>query len=153
RAQGLGPAGTAGPRRGAGRVADGDRRAGRGHADPSADPVARGREAGLRRPRRARRLATASHTRLHVAAPWRRPRLKARMTAMLTLTGNTQESSEVWSARAVVRAEPSEVLAALTDPELIAAWAPVGFELEDPDAPPLHAGSHERVCGSLAGVK
>jgi hypothetical protein len=72
---------------------------------------------------------------------------------MLTLTGNTQESSEVWSARAVVRAEPSDVLAALTDPELIAAWAPVGFELEDPDAPPLRAGSHERVCGSLAGVK
>src|SRR4051812_20429038 len=57
------------------------------------------------------------------------------------------------SARATVRGEVREVLAALTDPELIASWAPVGFELEDPDGCPLHAGSHERVCGSLAGVK
>ena len=98
-------------------------------------------------------LATASRTSLHVAAPWRRPARAGEYAAMLLLTGNTQETAEVWSARAVVRAEPRDVLAALTDPELIAAWAPVGFELEDPDAPPLRAGSHERVCGSLAGVK
>lgn len=59
----------------------------------------------------------------------------------------------MWSARATVRGEVREVLAALTDPERIAAWAPVGFELDDPDACPLRAGSHQRVCGSLAGVK
>lgn len=72
---------------------------------------------------------------------------------MLLLSSHTSETQDVWSARATVRAEACEVLAALTDPELIAAWAPVGFELEDADARPLHAGSHERVCGSLAGVK
>src|SRR3954454_15149292 len=69
------------------------------------------------------------------------------------LLGGNQQAPEIWSARATVRGEVREVLAALTDPELIASWAPVGFELEDPDGCPLHAGSHERVCGSLAGVK
>src|SRR5689334_3998003 len=72
---------------------------------------------------------------------------------MLLLGGNSQGTPELWSARATVHAEAGEVLAALTDPELIAAWAPIGFELDDPEAPPLRSGSHERVCGSIAGVK
>jgi hypothetical protein len=72
---------------------------------------------------------------------------------MLLLGGCPQETQDVWRARASMRSESGAVLAALTEPELIAAWAPVGFELEDPDAMPLHAGSHERVCGSIAGVK
>jgi hypothetical protein len=72
---------------------------------------------------------------------------------MLLLKGHSDEAPDVWSARAAVRAELCEVLAALTDPELIADWAPVGFELEDPDRRALRAGSHERVCGSLAGVR
>ena len=69
---------------------------------------------------------------------------------MLLIDGN---APEVWSARAAVRAEACQVLAALTDPELIAAWAPVGFELEDGCPGRLRAGSHERVSGSLAGVR
>lgn len=50
-------------------------------------------------------------------------------------------------------ADACEVLAALTDPELIAAWAPVGFALDRPGASRLQTGSHERVSGSLAGVR
>ena len=72
---------------------------------------------------------------------------------MFLLGSTREETPQLWSARASVRAGAGEVLDALTDPRLIAAGAPVGFELEDPDAPPLRAGSHERVCGSLAGVK
>ncbi len=72
---------------------------------------------------------------------------------MLLLGGNAHDATEVWSARAAVPADAREVLAALTDPELIAAWAPVGFELEDGCPALLRAGSHERVSGSLAGVR
>jgi hypothetical protein len=43
------------------------------------------------------------------------------------------------------------VLRALTDPELIATWAPVDFELESTDGSPLRAGRHESVSGSIAG--
>src|SRR5579871_5372935 len=73
--------------------------------------------------------------------------------AMLLLGNGPQKTEDVWHARATLHGESSEVLAALTEPELIAAWAPVGFELEDPGALPLRAGSHERVCGSIAGVR
>ncbi|HXB14310.1 MAG TPA: hypothetical protein VNV44_01070 [Solirubrobacteraceae bacterium] len=72
---------------------------------------------------------------------------------MLLLGGDPQETEDVWRARASVPGEIGTVLAALTEPELIAEWAPVGFELENPQATALHAGSHERVCGSIAGVK
>jgi hypothetical protein len=75
---------------------------------------------------------------------------------MLLLRGNRHGAggdAEVWSARAAVRAQPAEVLAALTDPELIATWAPIGFELEGPDGNRLRAGSRERVSGSLAGLR
>src|SRR5690242_19823598 len=72
---------------------------------------------------------------------------------MLLISGHPNEGPEVWSARAAVRADACEVLAALTDPELIAAWAPVGFELEGHCPRLLRAGSHERVSGSLAGVR
>jgi hypothetical protein len=65
----------------------------------------------------------------------------------------SQDAPELWSSRAEVVAGQREVLAALTDPELIAAWAPVGFELECSDGCPLRTGSRERVSGSLAGVK
>lgn len=69
---------------------------------------------------------------------------------MLLIDG---DPPEVWSAHADMRAEAHEVLAALTDPELIAAWAPVGFELADGCPRRLRAGSRERVSGSLAGVR
>lgn len=75
---------------------------------------------------------------------------------MLLLRGNRDDANggaEVWSARAAVRAQPADVLAALTDPELIAGWAPIGFELEGSAGRRLRAGSHERVSGSLAGLR
>jgi len=53
---------------------------------------------------------------------------------MLLLSGTHEGTQNVWSARATVRGEVSEVLAALTDPDPIAAWAPVGFEFSDPEA-------------------
>jgi hypothetical protein len=59
----------------------------------------------------------------------------------------------VWRASAIVRGEPCEILRALTDPELIATWAPMSFELEHPGARRLRAGSQERVSGSLAGLR
>jgi hypothetical protein len=75
---------------------------------------------------------------------------------MLLLRGNRHDASgdaEVWSARAAVQAQSTDVLAALTDPELIAAWAPIGFELEGPEGRVLRTGSRERVSGSLAGLR
>jgi uncharacterized protein YndB with AHSA1/START domain len=63
-----------------------------------------------------------------------------------------ENPGDVWSARAAVTAEAAEVLRALTDPELIADWAPISFELDEPGGK-LRAGSHERVSGSIAGVR
>ena len=61
-------------------------------------------------------------------------------------------SRDVWTARRLVCAEPPEVLAALTDPEFIALWAPVDFEVEGLRGRCLREGSHAIVSGSLAGV-
>lgn len=74
---------------------------------------------------------------------------------MLLLRGNPQEAhgQEVWTACAEVPARPCEVLRALTDPESIAAWAPMSFELDGPGARPLRTGSHECVSGSVAGLR
>lgn len=73
---------------------------------------------------------------------------------MLLLRNNTNEALEpdVWSASAELDAGAADVLEALTDPELIAEWAPVSFEIEGASAQPLRAGSHERVSGSIAGL-
>lgn len=81
------------------------------------------------------------------------PRRAGQDRRMLLLSGNPGEAPEVWRACAAVRADAHAVLDALTDPELIAAWAPVGFELEDGCPSRLRAGSRERVSGSLAGVR
>ncbi len=61
-------------------------------------------------------------------------------------------SRYVWTARRFIAAEPSEVLAALTDPEFITLWAPVDFELEGLRGRRLRSGSHVTISGSLAGV-
>jgi hypothetical protein len=50
-----------------------------------------------------------------------------------------------------VPASPSEVLALLTEPEAIARWSPIPFELLQLDGERLRAGSHARVAGCLAG--
>jgi hypothetical protein len=60
---------------------------------------------------------------------------------------------ELWTAQATMDADALQVLEALTDPALIALWAPVSFELRDPGAPVLRAGSCESVSGSIAGLR
>jgi len=56
-----------------------------------------------------------------------------------------------WSSNATVPAPPAEVLAFLTEPEAIARWAPVPFEVLALDGERLRSGSHARVAGHLAG--
>jgi hypothetical protein len=60
---------------------------------------------------------------------------------------------DVWSAHADVDAGAAEVLRALTDPELIACWAPVSFDVEGLAGRRLRAGGRERVSGSIAGIR
>jgi uncharacterized protein YndB with AHSA1/START domain len=50
-------------------------------------------------------------------------------------------------------AAPDQVLQVLTDPDAIASWSPIPFEVEDLDGLRLEAGSHARVSGSLAGKR
>jgi hypothetical protein len=61
--------------------------------------------------------------------------------------------SDAWSARTFLPANPDAVLLALTVPELIAGWAPVGFEVEGLAGGRLRAGTRERVSGSIAGIR
>jgi hypothetical protein len=62
-------------------------------------------------------------------------------------------SKDHWTTSARLGAEADEVLRALTDPEAIATWAPVSFEIDGLAGGRLEAGSHERVTGSLAGIR
>lgn len=57
----------------------------------------------------------------------------------------------IWRSNATVPGSPAEVLAFLTEPEAIARWAPVPFEVLALDGERLRAGSHARVAGNLAG--
>ncbi|MGZ4183773.1 MAG: SRPBCC family protein [Solirubrobacteraceae bacterium] len=56
-----------------------------------------------------------------------------------------------WTARTRLPGPPEAVLALLTDPDAIALWAPVGFELVDYEGRRLIAGDRVRVRGALAG--
>src|SRR6516162_4286058 len=56
-----------------------------------------------------------------------------------------------WTSRATVPGSPAEVLVLLTEPEAIARWAPIPFELVAFDGARLEAGSRARVAGRLAG--
>ena len=56
-----------------------------------------------------------------------------------------------WKTQTTVAGLPDEVLALLTEPEAIARWTPIPFELIDLDADRLLAGSRARVLGRLAG--
>jgi carbon monoxide dehydrogenase subunit G len=56
-----------------------------------------------------------------------------------------------WTAKTRLHAPPDAVLALLTDPDEIARWAPVGFELVDYEGRRLVAGDRVRVRGALAG--
>jgi hypothetical protein len=50
-------------------------------------------------------------------------------------------------------ASPEAIMALLTEPEAIARWAPVPFEVEDIEGRRLKAGSRARVSGRLAGKR
>jgi carbon monoxide dehydrogenase subunit G len=56
-----------------------------------------------------------------------------------------------WTATTTVDAAPEAVLEVLTDPDAIARWAPLPFDVEDLDTPRLMSGSTARVSGRLAG--
>ncbi len=57
-----------------------------------------------------------------------------------------------WTATALTEAPPEAVLAALTDPDAVARWSPVAFDVED-ESGRLRAGTRTRVSGKLAGVR
>ena len=56
-----------------------------------------------------------------------------------------------WTTQTTVTGLPGEVLALLTEPDAIARWTPVPFELVDLDTDRLVTGSRARVRGRLAG--
>ena len=58
-----------------------------------------------------------------------------------------------FTTRTTADATPEQVLEVLTDPNAIATWSPVPFEVEDLDGLRLEAGSRAPVSGSLAGVR
>ena len=60
-------------------------------------------------------------------------------------------SMKTWTATTIVDAGPEAVLAVLTDPDAVARWAPLPFDVEDLDTPRLMTGSRARVSGRLAG--
>ena len=58
---------------------------------------------------------------------------------------------KTWTATTTVNAAPEAVLDVLTDPDAIARWAPLPFDVDDLDTPRLVAGCTARVSGRLAG--
>ena len=56
-----------------------------------------------------------------------------------------------WHSNTTVTAPATDVLALLTEPDAIARWAPVPFEVLDLDGERLESGSRARVAGRLAG--
>ena len=56
-----------------------------------------------------------------------------------------------WTSETWLAGPPEEVLDLLTEPDAIARWAPIDFEVSDHEGERLRAGSHTRVCGLLAG--
>jgi hypothetical protein len=56
-----------------------------------------------------------------------------------------------WETQTTVPGSPSAVLDLLTEPEAIAEWAPVPFEILSLDGRRLYTGSRAQVAGRLAG--
>jgi hypothetical protein len=56
-----------------------------------------------------------------------------------------------WHSNTTVPGSPTEVLELLTEPDAIARWAPIPFEVVPIDGSRLESGSHARVAGRLAG--
>ena len=58
---------------------------------------------------------------------------------------------KTWTTQTWVAGTPEEVLELLTEPDAIARWAPIPFELLDLDGERLITGTRARVSGALAG--
>jgi len=56
-----------------------------------------------------------------------------------------------WTAQTTTAGHPDQVLMVLTDPDEIARWAPISFELVDFEGQRLLAGDKVRVRGALGG--
>jgi hypothetical protein len=56
-----------------------------------------------------------------------------------------------WQSNATVPGSPTDILALLTEPDAIARWAPIPFDVVALDGTRLESGSHARVAGRLAG--
>lgn len=69
------------------------------------------------------------------------------------MLGLHENGSDAWRASTFVCANPDTVLRALTEPEWIADWAPIGFEVDGLAGGRLRAGARERVRGSIAGIR
>ena len=71
---------------------------------------------------------------------------------LLRTSQQAARGPDVWTARVELRADPDEVLRALTDPEMIAGWAPVAFDVEGLEDGCLRTGSRARVSGTVGGL-
>ena len=58
---------------------------------------------------------------------------------------------KTWTTETWLAGAPEEVLELLTEPDAIARWAPIPFELLDLDGARLQPGTRARVSGALAG--
>src|SRR4051812_33110127 len=67
--------------------------------------------------------------------------------------GGVMRAMKTWTAQAITEARPEEILVALTDPDAVARWSPVAFDIEDDGIRRLKAGTRTRVSGRLAGVR
>ncbi|MEA2200435.1 MAG: hypothetical protein QOI89_1031 [Solirubrobacteraceae bacterium] len=56
-----------------------------------------------------------------------------------------------WTSETWLAGPPEEVLDLLTEPDAIARWAPIDFEVLDRQGERLRTGTRARVCGVLAG--
>lgn len=74
---------------------------------------------------------------------------------MLLLGAKSSSSAGTaeWNARTIIDADADDALRALTDPTMIAQWAPVAFEVDGLAGGRLRAGSRERVTGTIAGLR
>jgi hypothetical protein len=87
-------------------------------------------------------------------ARWLARAVGERLTGMLLSRSRIAPAEpDVWTARADVPGGSDDVLSALTEPAAIARWAPVSFDLDGDAGSRLRAGSRERVCGSIAGIR
>jgi hypothetical protein len=86
-------------------------------------------------------------------AHWPAPIGGRRLGDMMLLRSNTASADQdAWTASSDIRTDLDQVLHAVTRPDSIASWAPVGFDVEGLAGGRLRAGSRERVSGSIAGI-